>query len=303
MWQENYLCWWCQQHRQNDLLGAADPLDSWEFFELCRMEGRQISPLFECPLAGTGMILLDWLHLVELGIGADLCGNILGIAFAKSVFLNREAWLDTLNARLRAFNRRAKSPLKPIGQLSLGMINVMSFVFTWWQQQMLWSVAAGSRWVNMLQRLMQGSCGGSCPNTICSATLFGGGPQTWTMVLAWWGEGGDWTRERERDKREETEQERGRDRRNGWGTDTVFQLMQSNYLRWSRHEKWSSQGKPVHNLLVQHPCTDPWHVYRLLLGNSPACLKRDGHRHLNQGVYVRVWCIAPTVQRPTFTHK
>ena len=124
MWQENYLCWWCQQHRQDDLLGAADPLESWEFFELCRQEGRQISPLFECPLAGTGMILLDWLHLVELGIGADLCGNILWHSIRKvGVFAegNREARLDTLNARLRAFNRVAK-PLNPIGQLSLGMI-------------------------------------------------------------------------------------------------------------------------------------------------------------------------------------
>ena len=70
------------------------------------------------------MIQLDWLHLVELGVGQDVCGNLLwevlrveGVLEGRSL----KTRLAALNALLQEHNRVHK-PSNPIGRLTMAMV-------------------------------------------------------------------------------------------------------------------------------------------------------------------------------------
>ena len=74
-WKANRPCWYCTQLRENLPESDGDMLTSAQFFTWMREESRPISPILTVPGGGTHLIQVDWMHLVELGIGADLCGK------------------------------------------------------------------------------------------------------------------------------------------------------------------------------------------------------------------------------------
>ena len=105
---------------------SGEPISSMDFFVQCMHEGRVLSPLLSVPGTTTSMMLLDWLHVVELGVGQDLCGNIFWLCLrrkASGVLAgnNVDARLDTLNSILRAYNKESRPP-NPINKLTVGMV-------------------------------------------------------------------------------------------------------------------------------------------------------------------------------------
>ena len=123
-WKANRPCWYCSQLRENLPESDGDMLTSAQFFTWMREESRPISPILTVPGGGTHLIQVDWMHLVELGIGADLCGNVLWQALRRKGILtqgNIAGRLAALNGRLREYNARQK-PVNPIGRLTVGMV-------------------------------------------------------------------------------------------------------------------------------------------------------------------------------------
>ena len=97
-----------------------------EFFLQCHHEGQVLSPLLSVPGTTTSMIQLDWLHVVELGVGQDLCGNIFWQCLRRKAGgvlagNNVDARLDSLNSMLRAYNKESRPP-NPINKLTMGMV-------------------------------------------------------------------------------------------------------------------------------------------------------------------------------------
>ena len=94
-----------------------------ELFEwaLDQEKALSLSPIFGVPAAHTGMIQLDWLHLVELGVGQDVCGNLLWeVLRVEGVLKGRslQTRLAALNAWLQEHNK-VHTPSNPIGRLTM----------------------------------------------------------------------------------------------------------------------------------------------------------------------------------------
>lgn len=58
-------------------------LGHWDCLQRMQARGLRISPLFSSPTLRTECFLLDWLHVVDLGIGADILGNVMKMLLGK----------------------------------------------------------------------------------------------------------------------------------------------------------------------------------------------------------------------------
>ena len=95
-----------------------------QLFAWCRETGHEVSDLFSIPCASTSTVQVDWMHCVELGVGQDLCGNILWECVSKAGPIpggSQNAKVVSLNTMLKAYNAEAR-PVSPIGKLTLKMI-------------------------------------------------------------------------------------------------------------------------------------------------------------------------------------
>jgi hypothetical protein len=92
-----------------------------EFFSKLRTLGIKPSTLFSCPALDIQDIVLDWLHIVDLGVAQDLLGS-----FFKELVLeglagnNKEKRLALLWTAIRDYYRKAK-PTSRLGALTLEM--------------------------------------------------------------------------------------------------------------------------------------------------------------------------------------
>lgn len=60
-----------------------DRLDHWACLRRMRQAGLTLSPLFASPCLKTTCFLLDWMHIVDLGVAADVSGNLLKMCMGK----------------------------------------------------------------------------------------------------------------------------------------------------------------------------------------------------------------------------
>ena len=83
-WSSEAICWQCKADKGQHSYKNCGENASWrslrvaaqEFFHLLRSMGLSPSPLFEAPAMKLLYVVLDWLHIVDLGILQDLLGSL-----------------------------------------------------------------------------------------------------------------------------------------------------------------------------------------------------------------------------------
>ena len=107
----------CQENcYKNTGLGAKwreNRLTSMQFLEKLLQAGFVLSPLLGLPGFSLKCVVLDWLHVVDLGVSADLIGNLFHEITAAACPLfpdarNKQDRLDALWAKLRAWYAECK---------------------------------------------------------------------------------------------------------------------------------------------------------------------------------------------------
>ena len=81
-------CWKCPCKPENvkevsSLASWRVPFTQWDLLVRMRQQGVETSPLFACPCFNLDLILLDWLHIVDLGVAADFLGNLFWMVQSK----------------------------------------------------------------------------------------------------------------------------------------------------------------------------------------------------------------------------
>jgi hypothetical protein len=127
-WQEKAGCCWRCPITLKDLREVGEQaawrtsrLSHDELLQRVRSRGLEPSPLLGLPGVTNEVVLPDWLHAVDLGIGADIVGNLLWAALPKLPGDTLKAKVRALWARLREWYRahRVQSQLQTLTVLML----------------------------------------------------------------------------------------------------------------------------------------------------------------------------------------
>jgi hypothetical protein len=81
-WSSESICWLCKANKTDKSYKDCSTTATWrqnrygpaEFLQCLRNVGVEINPLFSIPGFQLSYIVLDWLHIVDLGVGADVLG-------------------------------------------------------------------------------------------------------------------------------------------------------------------------------------------------------------------------------------
>jgi hypothetical protein len=109
-WNENAgCCWRCDATPQDirdcslDAAWRTSRLSHWDFIARLILQGKTMSPILRAPCVEISCFKIDWLHTMDIGVAADVLGNILlmllpkmGGASAsencKRIFIRMRAW-------------------------------------------------------------------------------------------------------------------------------------------------------------------------------------------------------------------
>lgn len=83
-------------------------LDHWTCLRRIRARLGDVSPLFGCPALRSSAFLLDWLHVVDLGVAADVLGNIFKMLLPKYTGANERERCEALFLEVQAYYRQTK---------------------------------------------------------------------------------------------------------------------------------------------------------------------------------------------------
>jgi len=67
-----------------------------------------VSPLFGCPALRSSAFLLDWLHVVDLGVGADILGNVMKMLLPKYAGVTQKQRCQEMLVKIQNFFRENK---------------------------------------------------------------------------------------------------------------------------------------------------------------------------------------------------
>ena len=121
----------CQEnYYKNTGLGAKwreNRLTSMQFLETLLQAGFVLSPLIGLPAFTLSFVVLDWLHVVDLGVSADLIGNLFHEITASACPLfpgerTKENRLNALWAKLRTWYDECK-PASRLDNLTFEMLS------------------------------------------------------------------------------------------------------------------------------------------------------------------------------------
>ena len=83
-WKSPIICWLCRAGPHGSDAPFTDcglsclwrqmRITCHEFLAMLRAQGFDLNPLLSLPAFTTACVVLDWLHIVDLGIGADILG-------------------------------------------------------------------------------------------------------------------------------------------------------------------------------------------------------------------------------------
>ena len=115
VWNNFGICWLCFADKDENSYKDGRSNANWrgrrktwhQFFQELRDKGLSPSPLFSAPGFELFMIVLDWLHIVDLGVAQDLTGSL----FHEFIRLPGQTKAQNLKVpwtRLREFYRAAK---------------------------------------------------------------------------------------------------------------------------------------------------------------------------------------------------
>jgi len=84
------------------------------FFQKLAAMGMRPSPLFHSPGLTLDHLVLDWLHIVDLGIAQDIAGNVFAMCIGQwgMAGSNKEIRLTVLWLKLRAWYKEHKIPVR-----------------------------------------------------------------------------------------------------------------------------------------------------------------------------------------------
>ena len=122
-WRSSVICWLCRASRHGDSVPFTDCGLSalWrqlryrpnQFLASLIQQGFEINPLLSLPGFTIACVVLDWLHVVDLGVGADVMGcffwELITVAGLLQGVSRSQRLLD-LWTRLRDYYKREKPP-------------------------------------------------------------------------------------------------------------------------------------------------------------------------------------------------
>ena len=80
----------------------------WDCLHRTQQRDLAISPLFSSPTLRTECFLLDWLHVVDLGIAADILGNAMKMLLGKFPGATESARCQAMFLDIQAYYRRER---------------------------------------------------------------------------------------------------------------------------------------------------------------------------------------------------
>lgn len=96
------ICWLCRATPQNftqitsDAEWRSQRLSPQEFHQLQLQKGVPASSLFSCPGVSAGLVRLDWLHICDSGVTADIFGNMLLVLSKYTIGSNIKSRVENL---------------------------------------------------------------------------------------------------------------------------------------------------------------------------------------------------------------
>ena len=120
-WSSSAICWCCKADKGEHNYKNCGENASWrklrvsaeEFFRLLRAMGLTPSPLFEAPGMRLAFVLLDWLHVVDLGVLQDLLGCLFMEAILHGLDgRNKEIRLKKLWDLIKEYYEITKPPCR-----------------------------------------------------------------------------------------------------------------------------------------------------------------------------------------------
>lgn len=132
-WNNQQMCWMCTAENtgegpldfRNVGLTAAwrqGRLTAQQFHQNLAAQGISPSPLFKVPSFRLDHIVLDWLHIVDLGVSQDLVGNLFHELVLQDHLPgnNKKERLTSLWSRIKSFYKEFQVPVR-LGELTLEM--------------------------------------------------------------------------------------------------------------------------------------------------------------------------------------
>ena len=108
-WRENSGCCWLCKALPQDIRDASagacwrqQRLSRWEPLARNVALGRTTTPLLSAPCMTVACFTIDWLHAMDLGVAADVLGNLLKMLLPKMGGANQEANCKLLFSGSRA---------------------------------------------------------------------------------------------------------------------------------------------------------------------------------------------------------
>jgi hypothetical protein len=106
-WNSSRICWKCEASLEGQCsYKQAARTAGWrkrrlsdaEFLEHLRSQHLPLNPILQVPGFSLSHIVLDWLHVVDLGVGADAVGNLFWEAISVKTFFSKATKAENLLA-------------------------------------------------------------------------------------------------------------------------------------------------------------------------------------------------------------
>ena len=129
-WSSEHICWKCMANKSDRNYKDTSAAASWrgsryvpgEFLRVLQREGLSASPAISCPGFDLSMVVLDWLHIVDLGVAQDLLGCLFWEAVAGGLpGASKKERLQCLWLMIQQFYKRVRPP-SALNNLSAEMI-------------------------------------------------------------------------------------------------------------------------------------------------------------------------------------
>ena len=118
-WNSEHICWKCMANKSDRNYQDCSAAASWrssrykpgEFLRVLQNEGLSASPVISCPGFNLDMVVLDWLHIVDLGVAQDLLGCLFWEAIAGGLpGASKKDRLQCLWLKIQQFYSRVRPP-------------------------------------------------------------------------------------------------------------------------------------------------------------------------------------------------
>ena len=125
--QKSGICWQCKACPKDiaevgpEASWRTERLTHWDFMTRLYQTNRTASPLMSAPCVTTSTFLIDWLHIVDLGIACDILGSLFMFLLSKFPGASKAAKCSALFLDIKSYYSRVK-PDSQLDNLKMSMI-------------------------------------------------------------------------------------------------------------------------------------------------------------------------------------